>query len=173
MREEEQIVKTTSPTREVVEQDKNDSLQRETMLSFLHYTKLKANSMLQVDSWIYNEIMGLKKKLDNVQQNQDIDHAKISQMEVQVGNFPKKLKDYEQNLQMSIKESSNKMEQVTSSIYAIAASLGNAQMERLYHQRVQARELGRVLGRGLRRLLVFWLLIPFKALQRLEKRSSK
>lgn len=39
------------------------------MLFFLHSAKLKANSMLQVDSWIYNEIMGLKKKMDIVQQN--------------------------------------------------------------------------------------------------------
>ena len=40
-----------------------------------------------------------------------------------MGDIPKKLKDYELNLKMLIKESGTKMEQVTSSICAAAVSL--------------------------------------------------
>ena len=64
-----------------------------------------------------------------MQQNQDSDQVKISQMEVQVGNIPNKLKDYEQNLRLLIKESGNKMEQVTSSICVVATSLGKCANE--------------------------------------------
>ena len=83
---EEHIDKIVSPPPEVVEQDINDSPQRETKFSFLHSAKLKSDSMLQVDSWIYNEMMGLKKKIEIMQHNQETDHAKISQMEVQMGD---------------------------------------------------------------------------------------
>ena len=49
--------------------DVDDSPGRETKLSFLHSAKQKAYSFLQVNSWLYNEIMGLKKKVDTLQQN--------------------------------------------------------------------------------------------------------
>ena len=62
--------------------------------------------------------------MGNVQQNQNTNRAKISHMEVQVGNIPNKLKDYEQSLWLLIKESSNKMEQVTYNIFFIATNLG-------------------------------------------------
>ena len=52
-------------------------------------------------------------------------------MEVHVGNIPNKLKDYEQNLWMLIKESGNKMEQVTSSICTSTASLGKQTNEEI------------------------------------------
>ena len=122
MREEEQIEKVVSLAREEV--DKNESPQRDTMLSFLHTAKLKADSMLQVDSWMYNELMSLKRKMENLQKNQDSNQVKINQMDVQVGNIPDKLKDYEQNLWLLIKESGDKMEQVTSNICAATTSLG-------------------------------------------------
>ena len=48
-----------------------------------------------------------------------------------MGDIPKKLKDYEQNLRLLIKESGTKMEQVTSSICAAAASLGKRANEEI------------------------------------------
>ena len=60
--------KAISPLHDNVE-DMCESPQRENKLSFLHSAKLKADSILQVDSWIYNEIMGLKKKVEILQQN--------------------------------------------------------------------------------------------------------
>ena len=68
METEEQIDKVASPPCEIVE-DTSDSPQRETKLSFMHSAKLKSDSMLQVDSWIYNELMGLKKKVETMQHN--------------------------------------------------------------------------------------------------------
>ena len=47
--------------------DNTDSPPRDIMLSFLNTAKLKADSMLQADSWVYNELMSLKKKVDNIQ----------------------------------------------------------------------------------------------------------
>ena len=73
---------------------------------------------------MYNEFMTLKKKMGKMQKNQDIEQAKIIQLEVQVGNIPEKLKEYEQELRLLIRESGNKMEQVTSSLCATIASLG-------------------------------------------------
>ena len=73
--------------------------------------------------------MGLKKKVDTLQHNQEADQAIIKHLEVQMGDIPKKLKDYEQNLRMLIKESGTKMEQVTSSICAAAVSLGKRENE--------------------------------------------
>ena len=67
--------------------------------------------------------MGLKKKVELLQQNKDANRAIINHLEVQMGDIPKKLKDYELNLKMLIKESGTKMEQVTSSICATTASL--------------------------------------------------
>ena len=88
-REEEHIDKIGSPPNEITK-DTSDSPQRETKLSFLHFAKLKFDSILQVDSWIYNEIMGLKKKVETMQHNQDTDRANISHLEVQMGDIPKK-----------------------------------------------------------------------------------
>ena len=65
---EEQMEKVVSPLHDNAE-DTCDSPQRENKLTFLHSAKLKADSILQVDSWIYNEIMGLKKKVELLQQN--------------------------------------------------------------------------------------------------------
>ena len=59
-----------------------------------------------------------------MRQDQDIDRAKIIQLEVQVSNIPKNLKEYEHKLCLLIKESANKMEQVNSSLCAVAAGLG-------------------------------------------------
>ena len=122
MDKEEQMERVVSSLHENVEEI-CESPQREKKLSFLHSSKLKADSILQVDSWIYNEIMGLKKKVELLQQNQDANRATINHLEVQMGDIPKKLKDYELNLKMLIKESGTKMEQVTSSICAAPASL--------------------------------------------------
>ena len=63
---EEKMEKVVSPLHDNVE-DTCESPQRENKLSFLHSAKLKADSILQVDSWIYNEIMGLKKKVEILQ----------------------------------------------------------------------------------------------------------
>ncbi len=123
MDRDEQMDKVDSPLHESTD-DICDLPQRDNKLSFLHSAKLKEDSILQVDSWIYNEIMGLKKKVEIMQHNQDADRAIINHLEVQMGDIPKKLKDYELNLRMLIKESGTKMEQVTSSICAAIASLG-------------------------------------------------
>lgn len=48
-----------------------------------------------------------------------------------MGNIPNKLKDYGQNLRMLIKESGNKMEQVTCSICTTTASLGKCTNEEI------------------------------------------
>ena len=100
----EKIVSPQKETRDTVDMDNTDSPPRDTMLSFVHTKKLKADSMLQANSWVYNELMSLKKKVDNIQQNQDLDKVKLSQMELQVENIPK-LNDYEQKLRLFIKES--------------------------------------------------------------------
>lgn len=61
--------------------------------------------------------MSLKKKVDNIQHNQDLDRVRMSQMELQVGNIPNQINDYEQKLRLFIKESGKKMEQVLSLIH--------------------------------------------------------
>ena len=101
-----------------MEKEKDDPTGMGVTLSFLHTTKLKVDSSLQGDSWMYNELMTLKKRIGKIQQDQDTNRAKILQMEVQVGNILKKLKEYEHELHLLIKESGNKMEQVTSSLCA-------------------------------------------------------
>ena len=50
-------------------------------LSFLNTTKIKANSSLRGDSWTYNEIMKLKKKLGKMQMDQESDRAKLVMLE--------------------------------------------------------------------------------------------
>ena len=140
MDKEEQKDKAISPPCEVVEQNVSDSLQGETKFSFSHSTKLKFDSMLHVHSWIYNELMGLKKKMEIMQHNQELDRVKISQMEVQMGDIPNKLKDYEQNLWMLIKESGTKMEQVTSSICVATASLDKWENEEIISTRGSKQE---------------------------------
>lgn len=52
-------------------------------------------------------------------------------MEVQVINIPKKIKEYEHELCFLIKESGNKMEQVTSRLFAVAVSLGKKNNEEI------------------------------------------
>ena len=102
----------------------SDSLQRGVTLTFLDSAKTKADTMLKVDSWIYNEIMGLKKKVDTLLQNQESINAKIGNLDGQMGNIPEKLSRYEQNLKLLIKESGTKMDQVTATICEAAATLG-------------------------------------------------
>lgn len=94
---EEHIDKANSPHHKITE-DTSDSMQRETKFSFLHFAKIKSDSMLKVDSWIYNELMGLKKKVETLQHNQDIVQAKINHLEGKMGNIPNKLKNAKQNL---------------------------------------------------------------------------
>ena len=69
-REEDQLVKEdymdkVKSHHETVE-DTCDSPLRDNKLSFLHSTKYKFDSILQVDSRIYNKIMGLKRKPCNI-----------------------------------------------------------------------------------------------------------
>lgn len=85
--------------------------------------------MLKVDSWIYNEIMGLKKKVDTLLQNQASINAKISNLDGQMGDIPEKLSNYEHKLKLLIKESGTKMDQVTVTICAAVASLGKRENE--------------------------------------------
>ena len=108
----------------VNEHDVSVSMKRDTILTFLDSAKTKADTMLKVDSWIYNEIMSLKKKVDILQQNQESIYAKLSHLDGQMGDIPNKLRNYEQNLNVLIKESGTKMEQVTASLCAAAANLG-------------------------------------------------
>ena len=74
----DKIVCPQKETRDMVDMDNTDSPPRDTMLSFLHTARLKADSMLQADSWVYNELMSLKNKVDNIQHNQDLDRARMS-----------------------------------------------------------------------------------------------
>lgn len=108
MEREEHIDKANSPPHEIAK-DNSDSMQRETKLSFLHSAKIKSDSMLKVDSWIYNELIGLFKKVETLQHNQDIVQAKIIQLDKKMGDIPNKLNNYEKNLRMLIKESGTKM----------------------------------------------------------------
>ena len=54
-----------------------------------------------------------------------------AQMEVQIGNIPKNLKEYKQELCYLIKESGQRMEHVTSSLCAPVASLGKNSNEEI------------------------------------------
>lgn len=56
-----------------------------------------------------------------------------------MGDIQKKIKDYEKNLRMLIKESGTKMEQVTSSIYVAAASLGKRANEEIISSEGQSK----------------------------------
>lgn len=69
MREDDQTDKEMSLARVDVKKDINGSPHRDSMLSFLHIAKLKADTILQVDSWLYNELMSLKKRVEKLQQN--------------------------------------------------------------------------------------------------------
>ena len=79
-------------------------------LSFLDTAKIKADSSLRGDSWIYNELINLKRKVGKMQKAQEADRPKIGSLESQVSNIPGKLKDYEQGLRKIIKESGKNME---------------------------------------------------------------
>ena len=70
----------------------------EAKLSFLHISKLKAEASLQGDSWLYNEILVLKKKMGVMQKELDYECTMRAQMEIQIGNIPKNLKEYEKEL---------------------------------------------------------------------------
>jgi hypothetical protein len=118
----------SSPHHETAVND-TDSLQRGTTLTFLDSAKTKADTMLKVDSWIYNEIMGLKKKVDTLLQNQASINAKISNLDGPMGDIPDKLSNYEHKLKLLIKESGTKMDQVTATICAAVASLGKRENE--------------------------------------------
>lgn len=107
---------------------KKDDPTKGAMLTFLDTAKMKADSSLHANTWIYNEIMKLKNDLVKVQKEHEIDWEKLVMLEAQVGNKLGKLKEYEQDLRHLIKERRNKMEQVTSSLCAIVASLGKRLM---------------------------------------------
>ena len=66
--------------------------------SFLDTTKMKFDSSLHGDSYIYNEILKLNKNLGKVQKDHENDRAKLVLIETLVGNIPKKMKEYEQYL---------------------------------------------------------------------------
>ena len=67
-------------------------------LSFLHKAKLKVDASLQVNSWLYNEIIVLKKKMGEIQKVLDDEKMKRAKLENQVENIPKMLKAYEMEL---------------------------------------------------------------------------
>lgn len=69
--------------------------------------------------------------MGKMQKDQDVERAKITQMEVQIGNILEKLKEYEQELRHLIRESGIKMEQITSSLCVAAASLGKKSNEEI------------------------------------------
>lgn len=79
-------------------------------LSCLHTTKLKAEASLQEDSWLYNEIMVLKKKIVVIQKELDHEHVMRAHLEKFVGNIPDKLNNYELEICQIIKESGQRME---------------------------------------------------------------
>ena len=66
-----------------------------------------------------------------MEQNQENECVKTTQMEIQIGNILAKLKEYENKLWLLIKEIGNKMEQVTSSICATNATLGKRTNEEI------------------------------------------
>lgn len=55
----------------LVEEEANEECKNNGKLNFLHKDKLKVDSSLQVDSWLYNEIIILKKKMGGLQNNLD------------------------------------------------------------------------------------------------------
>ena len=115
------------------EKEDTDPTGKDVKLSFLHTIKLKANSSLQTDSWMYNELMTLKKRMGKMQEDQETYWAKIIQLEVQVGNMLEKLQEYEQEIHLLIRESVNKMEQATSNLYTIGTNLGKKNMMKSCH----------------------------------------
>ena len=72
-------------------------------LYFLHTTKLKAKASLQVDTWLYNEIMVLKKKFEVIQKELDHECAMRAHLERQIGNIHEKIKEYELELSQLIR----------------------------------------------------------------------
>ena len=50
-----------------------DPVGKDAKLLFLHTMKLKVDASLQGDSWIYNELMALKKKMGKMQRDQDVE----------------------------------------------------------------------------------------------------
>lgn len=48
-----------------------DDRRDDAKLSFLHIVKLKVETSLQGDSWMYNELMALKKKMGKMERDLD------------------------------------------------------------------------------------------------------
>ena len=63
-------------------------------LSFLHTVKLKVETSLKGDLWLYNELMSLKKKMGIMQRDFDSKWTKITQLEFKISSIPDKLKEY-------------------------------------------------------------------------------
>ena len=74
-------------------------------MMFLHKDKLKLDITLQVDSWLYNELMALKKNVRELQGNLDNEKMKRMELEVRVGNIPGRLRAYEVELRQLVKDS--------------------------------------------------------------------
>lgn len=100
-------------------------------LSFLYKDKLKVDAFLQVDSQLYNEIIVLKKEMGEILRDLDQEKMKRTQLENQVGNTPKKLKEYEMKLQKLVKDSRKKMEMVTSILCLMASSIRKKRNEEI------------------------------------------
>lgn len=67
----------------------------------------------------------------NMQKELDQEKMKRTKLENQVGNIPKKLKEYEMELQQLVKEIGQKMEMVTSVLCVMATSLGKKSNEEI------------------------------------------
>ena len=55
--------------KKAIEEEVNEKVKRRVI--FLHKAKLKVDISLQVDSWLYNEIMTLKKNVRELQDNHE------------------------------------------------------------------------------------------------------
>ena len=70
---EEKIEENMGKEKENMEEDmgkeKDDPICVGSTLCFLHTTKVKVDSSLQGDSWMYNELMTLKKRIGKMQQD--------------------------------------------------------------------------------------------------------
>lgn len=73
----------------------------------------------------------LMKKFGDMQKELDHEHVMRAHLESQVGNIPKKLKEYELELHQLIKDSGQRMRLVTSSLCAAANILGKKSNEEI------------------------------------------
>lgn len=120
----EEIQDTTHNLENLFEDEANEDENNEGKPIFIHKANLKDDAFLQVDSWLYNKIINLKKKMGELQNNLDEERTKIIQLENQMGNIPKKLKAYEIELHQLVKDNNQKMDMVTSSLCAVVVSIG-------------------------------------------------